>query len=97
MPNEISKIAYDERELCKQIKNVWEGLYGTSYGLEPPFKAFEVIVRNQVLDLEKPITVCVDAVIGELSNAVRICTQRVSALKFNLVCSIFYLIRVGLF
>lgn len=62
----------------KEIGMAIEVLGGTDLGFDPPFRAFEVVVRKQILHLEQPIKTCVDLVIEELSNAVRTCTQKVS-------------------
>lgn len=56
------------------IKN----LYGIEINLYAPFKAFQVMVRKQITQLEDPIINSIDLVVEELSKAVQICTQRVS-------------------
>lgn len=40
--------------------------------------AFEAIVKKQINRLKEPSLKCVDLVVLELSNVVRICTDRVS-------------------
>lgn len=62
----------------QEIYYAIENLHGIDIGLYPPLMAFEAIVRMQISQLEKPIVLCVDLVIEELSNAVRNCTKRVS-------------------
>lgn len=45
--------------------------------------AFEAIVKKQINRLKEPSLKCVDLVVQELSNVVRICTDRVSTYFFN--------------
>lgn len=78
LPTEIHKIQHDEAKIQQEIYYAIESLHGIDVGLYPPLMAFEAIVRMQISQLEKPIVLCVDLVIEELSNAVRNCTQRVS-------------------
>lgn len=61
-----------------RIERAIENLYGIQLGLFPPFKAFDVLVKEEISRLEAPIIKCIDLVVGELSNAVQICTQSVS-------------------
>lgn len=42
--------------------------------------AFEAIVKKQINRLKEPSLKCVDLVVLELSNVVRICTDRVSTI-----------------
>ncbi|KAG4069672.1 hypothetical protein HA402_014695 [Bradysia odoriphaga] len=79
LPNEISKIDYDEDDLRREIVYAIENLYGINGVLNTPFKAFEVLVQKQIKHLERPINMCIDKVIDELSWAVKTCTQRVAS------------------
>jgi hypothetical protein len=45
--------------------------------------AFEAIVKKQIARLKEPSLKCVDLVVAELSNVVRVCTDRVSMLLFD--------------
>jgi hypothetical protein len=45
--------------------------------------AFEAIVKKQIARLKEPSLKCVDLVVAELTNVVRVCTDRVSVLLFN--------------
>lgn len=45
--------------------------------------AFEAIVKKQINRLKEPSLKCVDLVVVELSNVVRICTDRVSKGRSN--------------
>lgn len=51
---------------------------GIRVGLFTPDMAFEAIVKKQISRLKEPCLKCVDLVVIELSNVVRICTERVS-------------------
>lgn len=81
-----------------RIERAIENLYGIQLGLFPPFKAFDVLVKEEISRLEAPIIKCIDLVVGELSNAVQICTQSVSdsmnVLPFNIVTNDFHLLFV---
>lgn len=78
LPDEISKIQYDEDEQREEIANAIDNLYGINGVLNTPFKAFEALVKKQIEDLKAPIEKCIHLVVEELKNAVRNCTQRVS-------------------
>lgn len=49
-------------------------------GLFTPDMAFEAIVKKQISRLKEPSLKCVDLVVTELSNVVRMCTERVRKL-----------------
>ena len=51
--------------------------------------AFEAIVKKQINRLKEPSLKCVDLVVQELSNVVRICTDRVSKI-IRLLLNIFF-------
>lgn len=55
-------------------------------GLFTPDMAFEAIVKKQITRLKEPCIKCVDLVVQELSNVVRICTEKVTctAVSFTL-------------
>lgn len=53
-------------------------IIGIRVGLFTPDMAFEAIVKKQINRLKEPSLKCVDLVVQELSNVVRICTDRVS-------------------
>ncbi len=46
-------------------------------GLFTPDMAFEAIVKKQISRLKEPSLKCVDLVVQELSNVVRVCTDKV--------------------
>lgn len=80
LPDEMSKIPHDKDQLHRQIKNIIANLHGATNGLYPPFKAFEIIVIEQIAQLEEPILLILNLVIDELKNAIQNCTQSVSVL-----------------
>lgn len=47
--------------------------------------AFEAIVKKQIARLKEPSLKCVDLVVTELSNVVRICTDKVRFFEFFFV------------
>lgn len=53
-------------------------LSGIRVGLFTPDMAFEAIVKKQIARLKEPSLKCVDLVVAELSNVVRVCTDKVS-------------------
>ena len=50
---------------------------GIRVGLFTPDMAFEAIVKKQIARLKEPSLKCTDLVVNELSNVVRICTDKV--------------------
>lgn len=56
-------------------------------GLFTPDMAFEAIVKKQISRLKEPCLKCVDLVVVELSNVVRICTDKVSKCYTNHLCN----------
>lgn len=52
-------------------------LIGIRVGLFTPDMAFEAIVKKQIARLKEPSLKCTDLVVNELSNVVRICTDKV--------------------
>jgi len=44
--------------------------------------AFEAIVKKQIARLKEPSLKCVDLVVAELSNVVRVCTDRVCMILY---------------
>lgn len=81
LPGEIAEIQLNKRALRRKIMLAIENLYGIDSMVYAPFKAFEAIVREQILLLKKPVLACVELVIEELSKAVRACTRKVSAIN----------------
>ncbi|XP_030752252.1 dynamin isoform X3 [Sitophilus oryzae] len=77
-PFEIVKMEFDEKELRREIAFAIRNIHGIRVGLFTPDMAFEAIVKKQISRLKEPSLKCVDLVVTELSNVVRICTDRMS-------------------
>ncbi|XP_012547878.1 dynamin isoform X4 [Bombyx mori] len=77
-PFEIVKMEFDEKELRREIAFAIRNIHGIRVGLFTPDMAFEAIVKKQIGRLKEPCLKCVDLVVQELSNVVRICTERMS-------------------
>ncbi|XP_063546017.1 dynamin isoform X3 [Cydia strobilella] len=77
-PFEIVKMEFDEKELRREIAFAIRNIHGIRVGLFTPDMAFEAIVKKQIGRLKEPSLKCVDLVVQELSNVVRICTERMS-------------------
>lgn len=52
-------------------------ILGIRVGLFTPDMAFEAIVKKQIARLKEPSLKCVDLVVMELCNVVRVCTDKV--------------------
>lgn len=77
-PFEIVKMEFDEKELRREIAFAIRNIHGIRVGLFTPDMAFEAIVKKQIARLKEPSLKCVDLVVAELSNVVRVCTDRMS-------------------
>ncbi|XP_072935066.1 dynamin isoform X7 [Epargyreus clarus] len=77
-PFEIVKMEFDEKELRREIAFAIRNIHGIRVGLFTPDMAFEAIVKKQIARLKEPCIKCVDLVVQELSNVVRVCTERMS-------------------
>lgn len=78
-PFEIVKMEFDEKELRREIAFAIRNIHGIRVGLFTPDMAFEAIVKKQISRLKEPSLKCVDLVVMELCNVVRVCTEKVSA------------------
>lgn len=67
----------DEKELRREISFAIRNIHGIRVGLFTPDMAFEAIVKKQIALLKEPVLKCVDLVVIELSNVVRLCTDKV--------------------
>lgn len=74
---EIVKMSCDEKELRREISFAIRNIHGIRVGLFTPDMAFEAIVKKQIAQLKEPVLKCVDLVVIELSNVVRLCTDKV--------------------
>ena len=52
-------------------------LAGIRVGLFTPDMAFEAIVKKQIARLKEPSIKCIDLVVQELTNVVRMCSEKV--------------------
>ncbi|XP_049805478.1 dynamin isoform X4 [Schistocerca nitens] len=77
-PFEIVKMEFDEKELRREIAFAIRNIHGIRVGLFTPDMAFEAIVKKQIARLKEPSLKCVDLVVAELSNVVRVCTDKMS-------------------
>ncbi|KAK5649746.1 hypothetical protein RI129_000775 [Pyrocoelia pectoralis] len=77
-PFEIVKMEFDEKELRREIAFAIRNIHGIRVGLFTPDMAFEAIVKKQISRLKEPSLKCVDLVVTELSNVVRICTEKMA-------------------
>ncbi|KAL0276132.1 UNVERIFIED_CONTAM: hypothetical protein PYX00_003775 [Menopon gallinae] len=77
-PFEIVKMEFDEKELRREIAFAIRNIHGIRVGLFTPDMAFEAIVKKQISRLKEPSLKCVDLVVQELSNVVRVCTDKMS-------------------
>ena len=69
---------FDEKELRREITYAIKNIHGIRTGLFTPDMAFETIVKKQISKLQEPSLKCVDMVVSELTNVVRMCTNKVS-------------------
>ncbi|XP_052123274.1 dynamin isoform X7 [Frankliniella occidentalis] len=77
-PFEIVKMEFDEKELRREIAFAIRNIHGIRVGLFTPDMAFEAIVKKQISRLKEPSLKCVDLVVQELSNVVRVCTDKMN-------------------
>ncbi|XP_063696487.1 dynamin isoform X4 [Culicoides brevitarsis] len=75
---EIVKMSCDEKELRREISFAIRNIHGIRVGLFTPDMAFEAIVKKQIAQLKEPVLKCVDLVVIELSNVVRLCTDKMA-------------------
>ncbi|XP_055550262.1 dynamin isoform X1 [Wyeomyia smithii] len=75
---EIVKMSCDEKELRREISFAIRNIHGIRVGLFTPDMAFEAIVKKQISQLKEPILKCIDLTVQELSNVVRICTDKMA-------------------
>lgn len=76
-PFELVKMEFDEKELRREIAFAIRNIHGIRVGLFTPDMAFEAIVKKQISRLKEPCLKCVDLVVQELLNVVRMCAEKV--------------------
>ncbi|CAB3384923.1 Hypothetical predicted protein [Cloeon dipterum] len=77
-PFEIVKMEIDEKELRREIAFAIRNIHGIRVGLFTPDMAFEAIVKKQIARLKEPCLKCVDLVVTELCNVVRMCAEKMN-------------------
>lgn len=77
-PFELVRLQYDEKTLRKEIGFAIRNIHGIRSGLFTPDMAFEAIVKKQIERLKSPAVKCVDMVMGELVNIIKMCAEKVS-------------------
>jgi dynamin GTPase len=68
----------DEKELRREISFAIRNTQGIRIGLFTPDMAFEAITKKQISYLKEPVLKCVDLVVFELSNVVRMCAEKMN-------------------
>ena len=77
LPRDILQISLDSEQMRADISYAVYNIYGYRAVLFEPYMVFEVIVKKEIERLKEPILKCIELVIGELTSAVRMCTQHV--------------------
>merc|ERR1712172_118818 len=77
-PYEIVRMKFDEKELRKEIAFAIRNIHGIRVGLFTPDMAFEAIVKKQIGRLKEPSLKCIDLVVTELSNVVRMTAEKMN-------------------
>ena len=77
-PFEMVKVEYEEKELRREIAFAIRNIHGVRVGLFTPDKAFEQIVKRQIVKLREPAMKCVDLVVVELSNILKKITEKLA-------------------
>merc|ERR1712223_2079559 len=81
-PYEIVRMEFDEKELRREIAFAIRNIHGIRVGLFTPDMAFEAIVKKQISRLKEPSIKCIDLVVQELTNVVRMCSEKVLELVY---------------
>ncbi|TRY62776.1 hypothetical protein TCAL_11501 [Tigriopus californicus] len=76
-PYEIVRMEFDEKELRREIAFAIRNIHGIRVGLFTPDMAFEAIVTKQIARLKEPSIKCVDLVVQELTNVIRMVSEKV--------------------
>eukprot|EP00088_Acartia_fossae_P009992 TRINITY_DN1489_c0_g2_i6.p1 TRINITY_DN1489_c0_g2~~TRINITY_DN1489_c0_g2_i6.p1 ORF type:complete len:866 (+),score=296.20 TRINITY_DN1489_c0_g2_i6:201-2798(+) len=77
-PYEIVRMEFDEKELRREIAFAIRNIHGIRVGLFTPDMAFEAIVKKQIGRLKEPSIKCIDLVVQELTNVVRIVADKMN-------------------
>ncbi|XP_077418063.1 dynamin-1-like [Vanacampus margaritifer] len=77
-PFELVKLESDDKTLRKEICYAIKNIHGIRTGLFTPDMAFETIVKRQMSQIKEPCHKCIDLVINELVNTVRLCALKLA-------------------
>ncbi|XP_051923853.1 dynamin-1-like isoform X2 [Hippocampus zosterae] len=77
-PFDLVKLESDEKTLRKEISYAIKNIHGIRTGLFTPDMAFETIVKRQMSQIKEPCHKCIDMVINELVNTVRLCALKLA-------------------
>merc|ERR1719336_2529653 len=77
-PYEIVRMEFDEKELRREIAFAIRNIHGIRVGLFTPDMAFEAIVKKQISRLKEPSIKCIDLVVQELTNVVRMTAEKMN-------------------
>jgi len=77
-PYEIVRMEFDEKELRREIAFAIRNIHGIRVGLFTPDMAFEAIVKKQIARLKEPSIKCIDLVVQELTNVVRMNAEKMN-------------------
>lgn len=72
------EIAMDRDEMRCKTNIAIRNIYGYRSVSFEPYMVFEILVKDEIKRLEQPVLECIESVVGELTSAVRNCTQHVS-------------------
>merc|ERR550519_1726782 len=78
-PYEIVRMEFDEKELRREIAFAIRNIHGIRVGLFTPDMAFEAFVKKQIQRLKEPSIKCIDLVVQELTNVVRVVAEKVTS------------------
>ena len=77
-PYEIFKMEIDEKMLRREIAFAITNIHGVRVGLFTPDLAFDAVVKKQISRLKEPAHKCIELVVQELIDVVRMCTEKIS-------------------
>merc|ERR1711962_1446850 len=77
-PYEIVRMEFDEKELRKEIAFAIRNIHGVRIGLFTPDRAFDMVTKSQISRMKEPSIKCIDLVVQELTNVVRMCSEKMN-------------------
>ncbi|XP_077053651.1 dynamin-2 isoform X1 [Siphateles boraxobius] len=78
-PFELVKMEFDEKELRREISYAIKNIHGVRTGLFTPDRAFEGIVKKQIVKLKEPCLKCVDLVVSEIATLILKGTEKLNS------------------